>query len=247
MTPAEIRHLVVVVPVRNEARLLPRALDHLERSVAQLVHGGDAPAVRIVVADDGSGDGSRQLAESRSGVEVISGSWRSVGASRAAGVNAVLGQAEAATTWIATTDGDSAVPLGWAAVHLELARAGAGAVLGSIRPDPADLSLQQLERWHELNPQREEHSYIHGANLGVRGNLYLAVGGFRPMLVDEDVDLIDRLRGQGVEVRSTDRVPVLTSARASGRAPGGFARYVRTALSLRPHRTSAGVGRTASD
>jgi hypothetical protein len=66
--------------------------------------------------------------------------------------------------------------------------------------------------------------------MGVRGSIYRAVGGFPDRAVAEDVMLVDRIRRHGGRVISTSSSPVLTSARLTGRTPGGMAEYLRDLL-----------------
>jgi GT2 family glycosyltransferase len=63
---------------------------------------------------------------------------------------------------------------------------------------------------------------VYGANLAVRLDAYLRVGGFRDVH-GEDQDLVDRLRGAGEPVTSLLSPLVLTSARYDGRAENGLA------------------------
>ncbi|CAN5905598.1 glycosyltransferase [soil metagenome] len=72
-------------------------------------------------------------------------------------------------------------------------------------------------------PHAPAHPHVHGANLGVRADVYLEVGGWRPLVTGEDHDLWDRVRASGRPVTSTMEVPVVTSGRRRGRAPAGFA------------------------
>lgn len=224
--PGAIRLFGVVVPVLDEAGRLGRCLDALEESLAEARRRHPALVTRVVVVDDGSVDGSDRLAAARDGVELVRSAARNVGIARARGVRELLGS-DPDGVWIATTDGDSRVPLGWAVEHLRLAATGAGAVLGSIRPDPDELRPDAVARWRILNPPGDGHSFVHGANLGVRGSDYLRAGGFAPVGVDEDVTLVERLRAVGTRIVAVDTVPVITSARTEGRAPDGFARYMR--------------------
>jgi len=60
--------------------------------------------------------------------------------------------------------------------------------------------------------------------VGLRAEVYLAVGGFPGLALDEDVSMVTRLGGYRV-VRSGS-IPVVTSARATGRLSGGFADHV---------------------
>lgn len=227
--PGDIRLFGVVVPVLDEILRLGRCLDALEESLAEARRRHPALATRVVVVDDGSVDGSDRLAAARDGVELVRSAARNVGIARARGARELLAT-DPGSVWLATTDGDSRVPLGWAVEHLRHAAAGAGAVLGSIRPDPEELGLVDIERWRVLNPPGEGHPFVHGANLGVRGSDYLHAGGFEPVGVDEDVTLVERLRATGARVVAIDTMPVFTSARTEGRTPDGFARYIRTLL-----------------
>ena len=63
---------------------------------------------------------------------------------------------------------------------------------------------------------------MHGANLGWRGSAGVAVGGIPHLAVGEDHALWERLRAGGWDTRSVADVGVITSARRSARAPGGF-------------------------
>ena len=217
------------MPVLNEAALLPRALDSLERARAHLLRHVDC-AVRIVVVDDGSSDGSAEIAEAHPHVEVIRAGHRGVGSSRASGASLLLRGARPEEVWIATTDGDSAVPSDWLVVHHRAARGGAEVLVGQIRPDPADLSQRQLRRWRAAHPATTAPLHIHGANLGIRGDAYLRSGGFEAITAHEDVQIVAALRRRGSRIVGTDQGAVLTSGRPQGRAPDGFSRYVREEL-----------------
>jgi hypothetical protein len=170
----------------------------------------------------------------------------STGASRAAGVVAAAGPGTGAGrvtdtgawpgqwpghVWLANTDADSAVPENWLVRQVELADAGADAVLGSVEPDPAGTDPAVLRRWLERHPFREDHPHIYGANFGVRASAYLAAGGFPRTRAHEDRILVENLRKQAYSVLATDTIRVLTSGRTHARAPQGFAAYLR-ALAL---------------
>ena len=116
------------------------------------------------------------------------------------------------------------------AARLDLAAAGADVVVGTV--EPLGLSAKAVrDAWWDRHDLREGHVHVHGANLGVRASAYLAAGGFTPEPLHEDVLLAERLRSApGVVVVASDVVDVLTSGRAVGRAPGGYARYLREDL-----------------
>lgn len=70
---------------------------------------------------------------------------------------------------------------------------------------------------------RGSRERIYGANLGLRGDVYLAVGGFGPLSAGEDRHLWDRVKLAGYRAVTTAAAPVVTSSRTRGRARGGLA------------------------
>lgn len=86
----------VVIPVYNRADLLPRSIDSV---LAQTV-----PALEIIVVDDGSSDGSEEVACRYGGaVRVIHQANQGVAAARNAGIRAASGE------WVAFLDADDAL------------------------------------------------------------------------------------------------------------------------------------------
>lgn len=228
-----IRTVGVVVPARNEEARLPRCLDALltAKTVLQQRHP-EGPAVRIIVVVDLSTDRTLHVAEQWPGIEVVLSESGRVGAARAAGVDHLLasearGDLLPAGVWIACTDADSAVPADWLIHHLQTARCGAQMILGTVRPDAGEIQVAVLEHWRRRHVLGDGHPHIHGANLGVRGDIYCAAGGFASTAVDEDVLLVRAVRAAGGLVVSSGAIPVLTSARTEGRTMGGFAHYLR--------------------
>jgi len=224
-----IGHAAVVLPVRDEERLLPAALDAVERAADRARATG--VTVDVVVVLDSCTDGSARVCAARAGVVVRHTAAGRVGAARAAGCGHALATSPVAPgrTWLACTDADSVVPQHWLVHHLRLAGAGADAVLGTVRvPDwrswPGAVRTAYDAAYHGV----EGHPHVHGANLGVRGNAYRAAGGFGPVAADEDVALVAALRRGGHRVVSTARAAVATSARAVGRAPAGFSGRLAT-------------------
>jgi hypothetical protein len=228
-----IRTVGVVVPARNEEARLPRCLDALltAKNVFSERHP-EGPAVRIIVVVDLSTDRTLHVAEQWPGIEVVLSESGRVGAARAAGVDHLLasearGGLLPASVWIACTDADSAVPADWLTHHLQTARCGAQMILGTVRPDAGEIQVAVLEDWRRRHVLGDGHPNIHGANLGVRGDIYCAAGGFVSAAVDEDVLLVRAVRAAGGLVVSSGAIPVLTSARTEGRTVGGFAHYLR--------------------
>ncbi len=231
LSPVDIDAIGIVVPARNEELRLPRCLAALEAATAGLGDAVDsAPRVRVIVVVDASVDGTLRLAQEWPGVEVVSTDAGRVGVARRAGIDHLL-RGEAATdpgrVWIANTDADSAVPTEWLSAHLLHARSGVELLLGTVRPDPRELAAGLLAAWRLRHLIADGHPHVHGANLGVRADSYLAAGGFPDVATHEDVLLSAAVRRAGGVVRSTGSSPVLTSGRTTGRAPRGMASYLR--------------------
>jgi hypothetical protein len=51
-------------------------------------------------------------------------------------------------------------------------------VLGTVLPD--DLPASLLDRWLQRHRLIEGHPHMRGANLGIRADIYLEIGGFSP-------------------------------------------------------------------
>ena len=98
-------------------------------------------------------------------------------------------------------------------------------VVGRVRPDSGDVTPDLAAAWQRRHRSRVVGRHVHGANLGVRLSVYLDAGGFASVTHDEDVQLVDALLRLGVTV--APGVVVSTSGRHVGRAPAGFADYLR--------------------
>ena len=242
---ASTAQILVVVPARNEQHRIHRCLEALHITVANLARDGtgNAPSVRIVVVLDRCTDDTASIVGRWPQVHTLHTAFGRVGAARAAGVAYGVNTCtvEAAQLWIACTDADSTVPPQWLTHHRHYADTGADVLLGMVRPHPDELSPEEQRRWLARHDLSDQHSHVHGANLGIRGRPYLQVGGFADLAADEDVDLVDRLRRAGARIRSTGGAPVTTSARLTGRTPSGFATYLQDLV-----RTPAATGRASS-
>ncbi|WP_066586545.1 glycosyltransferase [Cellulomonas timonensis] len=222
-----LSRLLVVVPVHDEEELLPECLASLTVACAAV----DLPVDVVVVLDD-CHDGSAQAALASDAL-VLEVTERAVGAARAAGVRAglALHDDDPATVWIACTDADTVVPAHWLRAQRALADDGADLVLGTVQPDPRDLSERQLTAWRATRVPGRPNGHVHGANLGVRADAYLRSGGFAPLVEHEDVDLVERMRADPrVVVRASEETDVVTSGRTVGRTPGGYAGYLLAAF-----------------
>lgn len=213
-----IDRVVVVVPAHDEEELLGRCLAALRVAVA----GVEVPTVLVVVLDACS---DASAAGVPAGVRTVVVEHRNVGAARAAGFAAAgVGPG----TWCVSTDADTVVDPGWLRTQLAHAAEGIDVLVGTVRTTDWSTAPAALRRAHEAGyAQLEDHRHVHGANLGVRGSTYLQVGGFRPLPLHEDVDLVHRAGTAGAAVRWSAEPVVHTSARTRGRAPGGFADHLR--------------------
>lgn len=223
-----IESVGIVVPVHDEQGLLRRCLAGLATAVERLSACSPAPRTHVVVALDDCADASARIAHD-AGVHTVSLAARNVGIARATGVRRVF-ELERGTTagrvWLCTTDADSVVPAHWLTRQLSLAAAGAAAVVGTIEPDDwCDHEPWVAGRWASRYRQVPGHDHVHGANLGCNGAVYESVGGFPPHRSGEDAGLVRALEGH--QVRRVNDPVVVTSARRHGRAPGGFAAYLR--------------------
>lgn len=216
----------VVVPAHDEATTVGPCLRSIRASLAA-AHVSDA---WIVVVADRCHDATAATARSELGPagEVLQVDAGNVGQARALGTRALLrrlGDPQSAI-WVLTTDADTVVPRDWVAGHLRLADAGAAAVAGIVRIDSFAGHPPHVEPRHRrayvVNADGT-HAHVHGANLGVRADAYLAIGGWAPLITAEDHDLWDRLRADGWPAVSSIESWVTTSGRALGRAPEGLA------------------------
>lgn len=213
-----IEAIGVIVPAHDEEELLPACVDALDRALAAVP---PTVARTSVIMLDACRDGSAACC---GGIATLACEFRNAGAARALGARHVLDylRSDPAKTWLATTDADSRVPSDWLVTQLALAARGAQAVAGTVVVDdwtehPSGLA-ERFVRFYEAN------SHVHGANLGVRADAYLAVGGFEALESGEDHALWHALADR--PRMTTREIPVITSARRRGRAPAGFADFL---------------------
>ncbi|WP_067690412.1 glycosyltransferase [Nocardia jejuensis] len=220
-SPRAIDDVVVVVPVRDEQRLLSGCL-HALRECAERV---DVP-VRLQVVLDACADRSALVAAA-AGVSVIEVGAHNVGIARAAGF-VTGGRGSGATTWFATTDADSCVDPEWLSRQLRYARTGAEIVAGVVTvADWSQHSPQVRARYERDYRRTRATGHVHGANLGFRADVYWRTGGFAPLSSGEDVEFVSRATAHGARVHWAEDVVVTTSGRRFGRAPSGFAAHLR--------------------
>lgn len=219
----------VVVPALNEAELVGECL----RSVREAAARVDVP-VLVAVVDDGSDDGTADIARSelvKVGGVLLPGRGGNVGAARARGFERVLAEFAGMPLdrlWIATTDADSAVPPRWLAWQVERANSGVDALAGLIDISSHTMLHRTFAPIYERKIGGGTHMHIHGANMALRASVYRAAGGFQEAACREDVALWNRLSAlPGVRAVADPHLVVQTSARPQSRVDGGFATYIR--------------------
>lgn len=228
----------VVIPARDEQDHIEHCLDALAAALARLPVA-TAHAVCLVLdrcQDRTPERASRALARHPDlVVDVLTNHRpRTIGGLRHLGLRRALrrlADRPAHHLWLLSTDADSRVGPDWALDHLRHADRGAHAVAGTTELDhPASLGPRRLARYHRLvaaGTHGASHTHVYAANLGVRADAYLAVGGFPPVSTGEDHHLVRRLRAAGRPVIAATDIPVHTSARLGGRAVGGLADLLR--------------------
>jgi cellulose synthase/poly-beta-1,6-N-acetylglucosamine synthase-like glycosyltransferase len=235
-----IRHVVVVVPANNEEDHISSCLAALDRARGSLHRRwGEPMTSRVVVVLDDCQDGTAARVARHPDVEAVSTDVRQVGAARKLGsehalLHAAMRGMKPSETWLANTDADSVVPSHWLSTTVAFANAGSQVVLGTVMPGPG-LAPRVRSAWYAAHHLSEGHSHVHGANFGIRADVYSALGGWSQLTSGEDEDLAMRADAAGFQFRRTARIPVLTSARAVARAPHGFSSYLRTLAALAKH------------
>jgi hypothetical protein len=215
----------VVIPARDEEARLGRCLDALAVAIERVW----PVVVTTVVVLDSCVDASPAIAAARPWVTTASIGARNVGQARRAGVEVVMRQLAALPAdeiWLANTDADSCVPPAWLQGQLALAADGFDAVVGTVAVlDWSDHHAEARTRWTADYLSVEQHTHVHGANLGLSAAAYAAVGGWPRLPAHEDVELVRRLSRH--RILATSALPVVTSARRDPRAAGGFGDTVK--------------------
>jgi len=209
--------LGVVIPAHNEQATIASC-------VAAVLEATRSPRLQqeealVVVVTDSCSDATGRTA-AHAGAIVIDVNARNVGAARAAGAQLLL---DRGARWLAFTDADTLVSPDWLAEQLEL---DADAVCGTVGIDDWTPHGEHAELLRSHFAQTyfdvDAHRHIHGANLGVSAQAYARVGGFSKLAQSEDVALVRALEAAGARIAWSARPRVVTSARRTARAEGGF-------------------------
>jgi glycosyltransferase involved in cell wall biosynthesis len=223
--PAEVESAVAVV--------LDRCTDTTPERVAALL--ADWPQAFAIRVEADAGRAPRVTRASGPPARPNRPHGPGVGALRDLGLRSALDRLAVhpvASVWLLSTDADTSVPADWALAHLRCAAEGAHAVAGLAElVGVGQLTAAALRRYRgivERGLHGHTHRHVYGANLGVRADAYLAVGGFPPDGVGEDHGLWRRLRAAGYSLAQPVEISVRTSARLHGRVDDGLAGLLRS-------------------
>lgn len=227
----------VVVPAHDEEESIGACVTSVLRALESA-----AQEPWIVVVADACSDATeaRAWAALRGVGEVVRCSAHAVGVARGRGTERLLERLgpHPRWQWLLNTDADTTVPLDWVRTQLEYASEGAVAVAGVVSVHSfeghgpgAEAAFRET---YALHPDGT-HPHVHGANLGVRGDVYRAVGGWSELSLAEDHCIWNRIQSGGWHAVSTTRSVVTTSGRTFGRAPGGFADTLRRVCAEREY------------
>ncbi len=235
-----MHRVVISVPARDEAAVIDGCLAGLRATVRHARRRGLIDDAMVVVAahrcrDDTASVAARWLRDGDLAGEVlVDDESASVGMARdraaRRGLDLLDGDA-ADRRWILSTDADTVVGEDWIARILHVAdRCSAACVVGLAALDEWRGSVEGLAAYDALLESKlrgstvgDEHDHVYGANLAVRADAYLAVGGFPHTPHGEDQQLVDTLAAAGYPVARTRDVSVTTSGRTLGRAQDGLA------------------------
>jgi glycosyltransferase involved in cell wall biosynthesis len=192
------RQISVIMPVYNGAEFIPQSLPPL----VEMMHRGEI--LEVIVVDDGSTDGSKQMAESMGAKVLSSGGRLGPGGARNQAANSALGD----ILWFVDAD---------VVVHSDAARRlGIGfdveqivAVFGSYDSNPPARNFfsqykNLVHHYYHNRAKDEAHTFWSGCG-AVRRTTFLSCGGFDveryqyPSI--EDIELGHRMIKAGGRIR----------------------------------------------
>ncbi len=208
-------HASIVIPALNAGTSLGRTLEALKREPV-------AGMVEIIVVDGGSDDATAAVAN-EFGARVLQ-------APRGRGQQLARGAAEARGEWLLFLHADTVLEPGWSEALAAFAAAPdntgrAGVFRFALDdPSPAARRLERIVAW-----RTQVMALPYGdQGLFLSRTFYHALGGFRPLPLYEDVDLIRRIGRRGFAMLD---VRAVTSA-ARYRGPGYPIRSARNLCCL---------------
>lgn len=219
--------LSIVIPTLNAAAGLPETLAALDEAAGW--------PCEAVVADGGSADGTADIA--------LAAGARVIDSPRGRGPQMIAGAAAARGAWLLFLHADSVPAPGWA-------RAAAGFINGPdssaraayfrFRLDDDTAPARRVVRLTEWRCRRLGLPYG-DQGLLIGQNFYGQLGGYRPLVLMEDVDLVRRIGRQRLVALDHDTV---TSA-ARYRRDGYWKRPLRNLFCLTLFTLGVPAGRVA--
>lgn len=230
MTPTP--EVAVLIPAHNEEELVGACLRSVRAALLPYQAAGGQTLVVLVAhrCSDRTAERARAALAGTSHLVLVDDQASTVANVRRRAAAAALAVFPAQRQlWLLCTDADSVVPPTWVhdvLGHAQQAVAVAGLVeldgmVSAVARDRHDALVADLvtDTWHG-------HTY--GANLAVRADAYVRVGGFPLVAVGEDTALIDAVQSAGLVVARDPAIVVRTSGRLVGRADGGLADLLST-------------------
>lgn len=243
------RRVVVAIPARDEAVVIGDCLAALaaaarfdrRNAVTALVLVNNTTDDTLAIVRQAQSSGLRVVVQDR----VLPAEDAHAGGARRAAMDAAAALADPDTV-LMTTDADSRVAPDWIAANLGEIAQGVDAVAGMIGFDPPTCRRLQpilasraaewtLAERHArlgalLDPRPYDpwptHIWAWGASLAITARGYARVGGVPSVPLCEDRALAAAIEAHDLKLRHSHAPLVFTSARAAGRAPGGFADLV---------------------
>jgi rSAM/selenodomain-associated transferase 2 len=214
-------NLSIVIPALNAARTLPACLDRV------------AGAGEIILVDGGSTDGTRAVAEA-SGARLLE-------APKGRGVQLRAGGEAASGDWLLFLHADTLLEQGWGEAVQRHAEAAPGhAACFRFRLDAAAWQARVIERGVAARVRLLGLPYGDQGLLMSR-QLYETIGGYRPLPLMEDVDLVRRIGRNRLRLLDVDAM----TAADRWRRDGWFRRSARNLTCLALYRAGASAERVA--
>lgn len=196
--------LSVVIPAHNSGSTLERVIEPLS---SELTEGDE-----LIVADDGSTDGTPELARSLGARVVTNSGRRGAAGARNSGARAAGGE------WLLFVDSDAVAPRGWRGKLSDAVSTGPDAVQAVYGPEAVGRSAATFYKnyyYHYTFTRRMKQRLITGCGtffFAVRRSGFLELGGFDdhiPGAAVEDADFAARLTGAGGSILLARDIEVL--------------------------------------